>query len=53
MVAAGYADGYPRHAPTGTPVLVDGVLTMTVGTVSMDMLAVDLTPAASGYWYAS
>ena len=44
IVAAGYADGYPRHAPTGTPVLVDGVLTMTVGTVSMDMLAVDLTP---------
>ena len=38
------ADGYPRHAPTGTPVLVDGVRTMTVGTVSMDMLAVDLTP---------
>ena len=33
-----------RHAPTGTPVLVDGVRTMTVGTVSMDMLAVDLTP---------
>lgn len=44
IVAAGYADGYPRHAPTGTPVLVDGVRTMTVGTVSMDMLAVDLTP---------
>lgn len=44
IVAAGYADGYPRHAPTGAPVLVDGVRTMTVGTVSMDMLAVDLTP---------
>ena len=44
IVAAGYADGYPRHAPTGTPVLVDGVRTMTVGTVSMDMLAGDLTP---------
>lgn len=44
IVAAGYADGYPRHAPIGTPVLVDGVRTMTVGTVSMDMLAVDLTP---------
>ncbi|MBK0336582.1 alanine racemase, partial [Salmonella enterica subsp. enterica serovar Typhimurium] len=44
IVAAGYADGYPRHAPTGTPVLVDGIRTRTVGTVSMDMLAVDLTP---------
>ncbi|EGP3755688.1 catabolic alanine racemase DadX [Salmonella enterica] len=44
IVAAGYADGYPRHAPTGTPVLVDGIRTGTVGTVSMDMLAVDLTP---------
>ncbi|MNG83359.1 Alanine racemase, catabolic [compost metagenome] len=44
VVACGYADGYPRHAQTGTPVWVDGVLTRTVGTVSMDMLAVDLTP---------
>lgn len=44
IVATGYADGYPRHAPSGTPVLVDGVRTTTVGTVSMDMLAVDLTP---------
>ncbi|MCS3408458.1 catabolic alanine racemase DadX [Serratia sp. AKBS12] len=44
IVACGYADGYPRHAPSGTPVWVDGVLTHTVGTVSMDMLAVDLTP---------
>ncbi|MEA7998677.1 alanine racemase, partial [Salmonella enterica subsp. enterica serovar Virginia] len=44
IVAAGYADGYPRHAPTGTPVLVDGIRTRTVGTVSMDMLAVDLMP---------
>ena len=44
IVACGYADGYPRHAPTGTPVLVDGVRTTTVGRVSMDMLAVDLTP---------
>ncbi|QHM71208.1 catabolic alanine racemase DadX [Mixta intestinalis] len=44
IVACGYADGYPRHAPTGTPVMVDGVRTRTLGTVSMDMLAVDLTP---------
>lgn len=43
VVACGYADGYPRHAPTGTPVLVDGVRTRTVGRVSMDKLAVDLT----------
>ena len=44
VVACGYADGYPRHAPTGTPVLVDGVRTRTVGRVSMDMLTVDLDP---------
>jgi alanine racemase len=44
VVACGYADGYPRIARTGTPVLVDGVRTGTVGRVSMDMLAVDLTP---------
>ena len=42
IVACGYADGYPRHAGTGTPVLVDGQRTRTVGRVSMDMLAVDL-----------
>lgn len=44
VVACGYADGYPRHAPTGTPILVDGVRTRVVGRVSMDMLAVDLGP---------
>mgnify|MGYP001550252225 FL=1 len=44
VVACGYADGYPRVAPSGTPVLVDGVRTATVGRVSMDMIAVDLTP---------
>jgi alanine racemase len=44
IAACGYADGYPRHAPSGTPVLVDGVRTRTVGRVSMDMLAVDLEP---------
>jgi alanine racemase len=43
VVACGYADGYPRHAPTGTPVLVDGVRTRVVGRVSMDMLTVDLS----------
>ncbi|MFA7293223.1 MAG: alanine racemase [Rhodocyclaceae bacterium] len=43
VVACGYADGYPRHAPTGTPVLVGGRRSRTIGRVSMDMLAVDLT----------
>lgn len=44
VVACGYADGYPRHAPAGTPIAVDGVRTRVVGRVSMDMLTVDLTP---------
>ncbi len=44
VVACGYADGYPRHGATGTPVLVEGVRTRTLGRVSMDMIAVDLTP---------
>ncbi|MBC8637419.1 alanine racemase [Caballeronia sp. EK] len=44
VVACGYADGYPRVAPEGTPVIVDGVRTKLVGRVSMDMLTVDLTP---------
>jgi alanine racemase len=44
VVACGYADGYPRHCTTGTPILVDGVRTQLVARVSMDMLTVDLTP---------
>lgn len=44
LVAAGYADGYPRCVPTGTPVAVDGHITRILGRVSMDMLTVDLTP---------
>ena len=44
VVACGYADGYPRVAPTGTPALVDGVRCALVGRVSMDLLTVDLTP---------
>ncbi len=44
VVACGYADGYPRVAPSGTPVAVDGIRTRVVGRVSMDMLTVDLTP---------
>ena len=43
VVACGYADGYPRHALTGTPVLVDGLRIRTLGRVSMDMLSVDLS----------
>jgi alanine racemase len=43
VVACGYADGYPRHAPTGTPVMVAGRMTRTLGRVSMDMLSADLT----------
>jgi len=43
VVACGYADGYPRLAPNGTPILVDGVRTKTAGRVSMDMIVVDLT----------
>jgi alanine racemase len=43
IVAGGYADGYPRHAPTGTPVLVKGRRTRVIGRVSMDMLHVDLS----------
>lgn len=43
IVACGYADGYPRHAGTGTPVTVAGHATRLLGRVSMDMLAVDLT----------
>ena len=51
VAACGYADGYPRLAPgtneRGTPVLIDGVRTRTVGRVSMDMIGVDLGPVAS------
>lgn len=49
LVAIGYADGYPRSAPDGTPVAVNGIRTRLIGRVSMDMLTVDLTqlPEAS------
>jgi alanine racemase len=46
IVACGYADGYPRHAPSGTPVLVNGVRAKTAGRVSMDMMMVDLAAVA-------
>lgn len=42
VVACGYADGYPRHAPSGTPVLVNGKRSRIVGRVSMDMICVDI-----------
>lgn len=42
-VAIGYADGYPRHAPNGTPTLVNGRIAPLIGTVSMDMLTIDLS----------
>ncbi|MCE7913818.1 MAG: alanine racemase [Nitrosomonas sp. PRO4] len=43
IVACGYADGYPRHASTNTPVLVNNQRSRLLGRVSMDMLAIDLT----------
>jgi alanine racemase len=42
VVAAGYGDGYPRHAPSGTPVVVNGEQVALIGRASMDMLTVDL-----------
>jgi len=49
IVAAGYADGYPRHADTGTPILVGNHITRSLGRVSMDMLNVDLTPVPTAH----
>ena len=46
VIACGYADGYPRSAATGTPVIVDGTRTRLVGRVSMDKLTVDVTDIA-------
>jgi alanine racemase len=48
VAAIGYGDGYPRSAPSGTPVLVNGVRAAIVGRVSMDLIAIDLrnAPAA-------
>ncbi len=47
VVAIGYGDGYPRNAPQGTPVWVNGRICPIVGRVSMDMLTLDLGPAAA------
>ena len=49
VIACGYADGYPRVAPTGTPVLVGGERTRTVGRVSMDMMCVDISSLPEAY----
>ncbi|HDG1680548.1 TPA: alanine racemase [Kluyvera ascorbata] len=46
VVAMGYGDGYPRAAPSGTPVLVNGREVPIVGSVAMDMVCVDLGPNA-------
>ncbi|MDX1304486.1 alanine racemase [Photobacterium sp.] len=46
VIAIGYGDGYPRTAPNGTPVLLNGRLVPMAGRVSMDMLTVDLGPDA-------
>ena len=50
-VAGGYADGYPRNAPTDTPVFINGMRSRLIGRASMDMLTVDLShiPADSTY----
>ena len=42
-IAIGYADGYPRHAPSGTPIWLAGKISPLVGRVSMDMIMVDVT----------
>lgn len=47
-VAMGYGDGYPRHAPSGTPVVVENKRAALIGRVSMDLITLDVTdiPAA-------
>ncbi len=47
VVAFGYGDGYPRNAPHGTPVIVNGVCAPLIGRVSMDMITVDLRNVAA------
>jgi alanine racemase len=43
VVSIGYGDGYPQHAPEGTPVLVRGKIVSLVGQVSMDTLMIDVS----------
>jgi alanine racemase len=45
VAAIGYGDGYPRSAPAGTPVLVDGARAAIAGRVSMDLITIDLRGA--------
>jgi alanine racemase len=47
VIAIGYGDGYPRTAPNGTPVFINGRKVPIAGRVSMDMLTVDLGPDAT------
>lgn len=47
VVAAGYGDGYPRHAENGTPVIINNLRVPLVGRVSMDMITVDITDHAN------
>ena len=42
IIAAGYGDGFPRHAKSGTPVLVNNIRCPLIGRASMDMLTIDL-----------
>jgi alanine racemase len=44
IVSIGYGDGYPRHAKSGTPVLINGIRVPLIGRVSMDMISIDLRP---------
>jgi alanine racemase len=48
VAAVGYGDGYPRHAPSGTPVLINGRAAALVGRVSMDMITLDLRRHPAG-----
>ena len=48
VVACGYADGYPRHAKSGTPVWVNGEIAPLVGRVSMDMIVIDIDHLEEG-----
>ncbi|MDB6164297.1 MAG: alr [Xanthomonadaceae bacterium] len=48
VAAIGYGDGYPRHVPAGTPVLIGSAQAQIIGRVSMDLMTIDLRghPAA-------
>ncbi|MFW5427376.1 MAG: alanine racemase, partial [Methylophagaceae bacterium] len=48
VIACGYADGYPRHAKTGTPVWINGEEAQLVGRVSMDMIVIDIDKREKG-----